>query len=151
MKGREMAPKSDKEIRACLKMRIKGGQASAAPPIGSTLGQHRVNMMDFINPFNEATKDRQGENLTVHIFIHADNSMSWRIVGQPADELIRQALGIEKGSSKPNLEKVPAKLSQTQLEEIARKKAGDSNTANLESIKKMIAGTARSMGVEVED
>ena len=146
-----MAPKSDKKIRACLKIRIKGGQATAAPPIGSTLGQHRVNMMDFINPFNEATKDRQGESLTVHIFVHADNSMSWRIVGQPTDELIRQALGIEKGSSKPNLEKVPDKLSQTQLEEIARKKAGDSNTANLESIKKMIAGTARSMGVEVED
>ena len=82
-------------------MRLKGGQASPAPPIGSTLGQHRVNMMDFINPFNEATKDRQGESLTVHIFIHNDNTMSWRIVGSPTDELIRQTLGIEKGSANP--------------------------------------------------
>ena len=146
-----MATKSGKGIRARLKMRIRGGQASAAPPIGSTLGQHRVNMMDFINPFNEATKDRQGENLTVHIFIHVDNSMTWRIVGLPTDELIRQALGVKKGSEKPNLEKLPIKLSQTQLEDIARKKTSDSNTANLESIKKMVAGTARSMGVEVED
>ena len=132
-------------------MRLKGGQASAAPPIGSTLGQHRVNMMDFINPFNEATKDRQGESLTVHIFIHSDNTMSWRIVGMPTDELIRRALGIEKGSGKPNLEKIEVKLSQAQIEEIARKKMVDSNTDNLESIKKMVAGTARSMGVEVEE
>ena len=140
-----------KKIKARLKMRLKGGQASAAPPIGSTLGQHRVNMMDFINPFNEATKDRQGESLTVHIFIHSDNTMSWRIVGMPTDELIRQTLGIEKGSGKPNLEKIEVKLNQAQIEEIARKKMVDSNTDNLESIKKMVAGTARSMGVEVEE
>ena len=142
---------ADKKIKARLKMRLKGGQASAAPPIGSTLGQHRVNMMDFINPFNEATKDRQGESLTVHIFIHSDNTMSWRIVGMPTDELIRQALGIEKGSGKPNLEKIEVKLNQAQIEEIARKKMVDSNTDNLESIKKMVAGTARSMGVEIEE
>ena len=142
---------ADKKIKARLKMRLKGGQASAAPPIGSTLGQHRVNMMDFINPFNEATKDRQGESLTVHIFIHSDNTMSWRIVGMPTDELIRQALGIEKGSGKPNLEKIEIKLNQAQIEEIARKKMVDSNTDNLESIKKMVAGTARSMGVEIEE
>ncbi len=140
-----------KKIKARLKMRLKGGQASPAPPIGSTLGQHRVNMMDFINPFNEATKDRQGESLTVHIFIHSDNTMSWRIVGMPTDELIRQALGIEKGSGKPNLEKIESKLNQAQIEEIAHKKMVDSNTDNLESIKKMVAGTARSMGVEIEE
>ena len=140
----------DKKITARLKMRLKGGQASAAPPVGSTLGQHRVNMMDFINPFNEQTKDRQGEDLTVHIFIHADNSMSWRIVGKPTDELIRQTLGIEKGSGKPNAEKIEVKMSQSQLAEIAAKKLGDSNTDRLESVKKMVAGTARSMGIEIE-
>ena len=143
--------KTDKEITAKLKMRLKGGQASAAPPVGSTLGQHRVNMMDFVNPFNQQTQDRQGEDLTVHIFIYTDNTMSWRIVGTPTDELIRQALGIEKGSGKPNLEKLPDKLSQAQLEEIARKKLADGNSGDLEAIKKMVAGTARSMGVEVED
>lgn len=143
--------KEGKKITAVLKMRLKGGQASAAPPVGSTLGQHRVNMMDFINPFNEQTKDRQGQNLTVHIFVHADNSMSWRIVGMPTDELIKQTLGIEKGSGKPNSEKLPEKMSQSQLTEVAEKKLGDTNTDRLESIKKMVAGTARSMGIEVED
>ncbi len=139
-----------KKIKARLKMRLKGGQASAAPPIGNTLGQHRVNMMDFINPFNEETKDRQGEALTVHIFIYEDNAMSWRIVGPATNELIRQALGIEKGSGKPNLDKLPQKLSQDQLTEIAKKKIIDSNTDKLESMKSMVAGTARSMGIEIE-
>ena len=141
----------NKKIRARLKMRLKGGQASAAPPVGSTLGQHRVNMMDFINRFNEATKDRQGEDLTVHIFVHEDNTMSWRIVGKPADELIREALKIEKGSGKPNIDKLERKLTQAQLAEIAEKKLADANTDRLDSIKKMVAGTARSMGIEVEE
>ncbi|MYB39914.1 50S ribosomal protein L11 [Candidatus Saccharibacteria bacterium] len=141
----------EKKIRARLKMRLKGGQASAAPPVGSTLGQHRVNMMDFINPFNEATKDRQGEDLTVHIFIHEDNTMAWRIVGKPTDELIREALKVEKGSGKPNIDKLEEKLTQAQLTEIAAKKLADTNTDRLDSIKKMVAGTARSMGIEVEE
>ncbi|MCY4010639.1 MAG: 50S ribosomal protein L11 [Candidatus Saccharibacteria bacterium] len=138
------------KVTARLKMRLKGGQASAAPPVGSTLGQYKVNMMDFINPFNEATKDRQGQDLTVHIFIHEDNALSWRIVSQPTDELIRQALKVDKGSGKPHLEKLEQKLSQNQLTEIAQAKLNDSNTDNLESVKKMVAGTARSMGVEIE-
>ena len=139
-----------KKVRAHLKMRLKGGQATAAPPIGSILGQHRVNMMDFINPFNEATKDRQGEDLTVHISVYEDSTMTWRIVGPATDELIRKALNIPKGSSKPNSEKIPQKLSQNQLEEIARLKMVDTNTDYLESVKKMVAGTARSMGIEIE-
>jgi large subunit ribosomal protein L11 len=81
-----------KEVRASLKMKIRGGQATAAPPVGSTLGQYGVNMMDFINPFNEQTKDRMGQNLTVHITIYDDRSMDWRIVGTPTDELILSAL-----------------------------------------------------------
>jgi large subunit ribosomal protein L11 len=139
-----------KAITANLKMKIKGGQASAAPPVGSTLGQYGVNMMDFINPFNEQTKDRMGQDLTVHIAIYEDRSISWRVVGTPTDDLIRQKLGIEKGSGKPNTEKVSKKLSQNALTEIAQAKATDMNTDDIEAAKKMVAGTARSMGVEVE-
>lgn len=140
-----------KAVKANLKMRIKGGQASAAPPVGSSLGQHGVNMMDFINPFNEQTKDRMGQNLSVHITIFDDRTMSWRIVGQPTDDLIRQKLGIEKGSGRPNTEKISKKLSGSQLEEIAQIKAIDMNTEDIESVKKMVAGTARSMGVEIDN
>ena len=141
---------ANKPVKANLKMKIKGGQASAAPPVGSTLGQHGVNMMDFINPFNEATKDHMGKDLTVHITIYEDRTMDWRFVSTPTDDRIRSALGIKKGSGKPNSEKIPKKLSKAQLEEIARDKAVDMNTDDVEAVKKMVAGTARSMGVEVE-
>lgn len=139
-----------KEIKANLKMKIRGGQASAAPPVGSTLGQHGVNMMDFIQPFNDATKDKMGQNLTVHITIYTDKSMDWRFVGVPTDDLIRAALKIDKGSGVPNKEKISKKLTQAQLTEIAETKAGDMNAEDIESVKKMVAGTARSMGVEIE-
>lgn len=139
-----------KPVKANLKMRIKGGQASAAPPVGSSLGQHGVNMMDFINPFNDQTKDRMGQNLTVHITVYEDRTMDWRIVGTPTDDLIRQKLGIDKGSGRPNTEKVSKKLSDSQLTEIAEAKASDMNAEDVDAIKKMVAGTARSMGVEIE-
>ncbi|HEU5004718.1 MAG TPA: 50S ribosomal protein L11 [Candidatus Saccharimonadales bacterium] len=139
-----------KPIRASLKMKIRGGQASAAPPVGSTLGQYGVNMMDFINPFNDQTKDKMGQNLTVHITIYEDRTMDWRIVGTPTDELILKALGVDKGSGKPNSEKLSKKLSQAQLTEIAGAKMADMNADDIESVKKMVAGTARSMGIEVE-
>lgn len=131
-------------------MKIRGGQASAAPPVGSTLGQYGVNMMDFINPFNEATKEMQGKEVTAHITIYDDRSMDFRVVGQPTDERIKAELGIKKGSGKPNSEKVEKKLTQAQLTKIAEEKAEDMNADDVESIKKMVAGTARSMGVEVE-
>jgi len=140
-----------KPIRATLKMKIRGGQASAAPPVGSTLGQYGVNMMDFINPFNDETKDRMGQNLTVHITIYEDRTMSWKIVGTPTDELILSALKADKGSGEPNKNKLEKKLSQAQLTEIAGTKATDMNTDDVEAVKKMVAGTARSMGVEVDD
>jgi large subunit ribosomal protein L11 len=124
-----------KSVRANLKMKIRGGQASAAPPVGSTLGQYGVNMMDFINPFNEQTNDR---------------SMDWRVVGTPTDELILSALKESKGSGEPNKTKVSKKLSDAQLTEIAEAKASDMNTDDIPAVKKMVAGTARSMGVEVE-
>ena len=140
-----------KLIVANLKMRIKGGQASAAPPVGSTLGQYGVNMMDFINPFNESTKPRMGENLTVHLTIYEDRTMIWRVVGEPTDNLIRAALKIEKGSGRPNSEKISKKLTQAQLTEIAQAKAADMNTDDVDAVKKIVAGTARSMGVEIQE
>ena len=109
-----------KVVKANLKMKLKGGQASAAPPVGSILGQYGVNMMDFINPFNEKTKDQMGKNLTVHITVYEDRSMDWRVVGVPTDDLIREALGIKKGSGKPNSEKLPEKLTNEQVESIAK-------------------------------
>src|SRR6185436_17982849 len=139
-----------KPVKANLKMKIKGGQASAAPPVGSSLGQHGVNMMDFINPFNEQTKDKMGQNVTVHITIYEDRTMSWRVVGTPTDDLIRAALKVDKGSGKPNKEKLAKKLSDKQLTEIAEAKAADMNADDIDAIKKMVAGTARSMGVEIE-
>ena len=139
-----------KKVTANLKMKLKGGQASAAPPVGSTLGQYGVNMMDFVGPFNDATKDRMGQDLTVHIAVYEDRSMDFRVVGTPADDLIRKALGIPKGSGKPNSEKITKKLSDTQLTEIAETKAIDMNTDDIPAVKKMVAGTARSMGVELE-
>jgi large subunit ribosomal protein L11 len=139
-----------KAVKANLKMKIPAGRASAAPPVGSTLGQHGVNMMDFINPFNDATKDMQGQTVTVHITIFEDRTMSWRVVSLPTDDRIRAALGIQKGSGKPNSEKISKKLTQEQLQKIAEDKAADMNADDVEAIKKMVAGTARSMGVEVE-
>jgi large subunit ribosomal protein L11 len=139
-----------KKVKANLKMKIKGGQASAAPPVGSTLGQYGVNMMDFIGPFNDATKDKMGQTLTVHITIYDDRTMNWRAVGTPTDDLIRSALKIDKGSGVPNKEKVSKKLTQAQLTEIAQTKMIDMNADDIEAVKKMVAGTARSMGVEIE-
>ncbi len=139
-----------KAVKANLKMKIKAGQASAAPPVGSSLGQHGVNMMDFINPFNEATKDRMGQDVTVHITIFEDRTMAWRYVSTPTDVLILKELGIKKGSGKPNKEKVSKKLTQSQLTSIAEAKMADMNAEDVEAVKKMVAGTARSMGVEID-
>ena len=139
-----------KEVRANLKMKIRAGQASVAPPVGSILGQYGVNMMDFINPFNEQTKDKMGQMVTVHITVYDDRTMNWRIVGTPTDELIMAALKVDKGSGEPNKAKLEKKLSDAQLSEIARAKAEDMNTQDIDGVKKIVAGTARSMGVEIE-
>lgn len=139
-----------KAVKANLKMKIKAGQASAAPPVGSTLGQYGVNMMDFINPFNDATREMQGATVTAHITVYDDRTMSFRVVGAPTDDLIRAKLGIQKGSGKPNSEKISKKLSDADLTAIAEAKAHDMNTDDVPAVKKMVAGTARSMGVEIE-
>ena len=131
-------------------MKIPAGKATAAPPVGSMLGQHGVNMMDFITPFNEQTKDMGNAMITAHVTVYEDRTMNFRIVGAPTDDLIRAKLGIDKGSGRPNTEKITKKLTDQQLTEIAEAKARDMNTNKIDSVKRMVAGTARSMGVEIE-
>ncbi len=133
-----------------LKLRIPGGKATAGPPVGSTLGQWGLNMMEFINPFNEATKDFNGKDVIVHIKVYDDRTFDWVCLGRPVDDLIREKIKIAKGSGKPNLEKV-GKISRADLEDIAKTKMGQLNAIDMDGAVKVIAGTARSMGVVVED
>ncbi len=139
-----------KKVIGNLKLRIPGGRATAGPPVGSTLGQWGLNMMDFINPFNEKTKDFNGKNVIVHIQVFEDRTFDWVCLGQPVDDLIREKIKIDKGSGKPNLEKV-GKISQADLEEIAQVKLEQLNANDIKAAAKVVAGTARSMGVEVVD
>ena len=131
-----------------LKLRIPGGRATAGPPVGSTLGQWGLNMMDFINPFNEQTKEFQGKNVIVHIKVYEDRTFDWVCLGQPVDDLIREKIKLEKGSGRPNTEKV-GKITMAQIKEIAEVKKDQLNAIDIEGACKVIAGTARSMGVEV--
>lgn len=142
--------KPEKTVTANIKMRIPAGQANAGPPVGSTLGQYGVNMMDFVTPFNDETKDLQGQTVTVHVSIYSDKSMTWRIVSKATDERILAAAGIDKGSGRPHEDKV-AKLTKAQVEEIAKDKMHDMNATDLEGAMRQVVGTARSMGIEVEN
>lgn len=137
-----------KKVSAQLKMVIPAGGASPAPPVGSSLGQHGVNMMDFINAFNEQTKDMRGAQCPTKITIYEDKSFTFTVKGTPAKILIKEALKLKKASGVPNKEKVGT-LTDAQLTEIAETKMNDLNANDLEAAKKIIAGTARSMGVEV--
>lgn len=138
-----------KKIIGNLKLRIPAGRATAGPPVGSTLGQWGLNMMDFINPFNEATKDMMGKDVIVHLQVYDDRTFTWNSLGQPVDDMIREAVGIKKGSGKPHSEKVGT-ITRAQLETIAEAKRGQLNAIDMEGAVKVIAGSARSMGVEVK-
>jgi len=137
-----------KKVIGNLKLRIPAGRATAGPPVGSTLGQWGLNMMDFINPFNEATKGLMGKDVIVHLQIFEDRSFTWQSLGQPVDDLICEKISINKGSGKPHSEKV-GQISHAQLHEIAELKKDQLNAIDDEGRIKIIAGTARSMGVEV--
>ena len=139
-----------KKVIGNLKFRVPAGRASAGPPVGSTLGQWGLNMMDFINPFNDATKDMMGKDVIVHLQVFEDRTFAWKSLGQPVDDMIREKIGIKKGSGKPHVEKV-GKISRKQLEEIAEAKMDQLNAIDLDGAVKVIAGTARSMGVEVTE
>jgi len=131
-----------------IKLQIKAGQANPAPPVGPALGQHGVNIMEFCKSFNVATQDQPGMVIPVEITVYADRSFSYITKTPPAATLIIKAAKIEKGSAEPNKEKV-GKISKKDLEEIANIKMKDLNANTVENAIKMIAGTARSMGVEV--
>jgi large subunit ribosomal protein L11 len=138
-----------KKVIGFIKLHVPGGQANPAPPVGPALGQHGVNIMEFCKQFNSKTQDKAGITIPVEITVYADRSFTFITKTPPAAVLIRRALGIPKGSGEPNREKV-AKISRKQMEEIAEMKMPDLNANDLDAAVRMIAGTARSMGVEVE-
>ena len=143
-----MAPKN-KKVMALVKLQIRAGQATPAPPVGTALGQHGVNIMDFCKQYNDATQQWTGQVIPVELTIFEDRSFSFITKQPPAAELIKQAAGIEKGSDVPNRNKV-AQLSNAQLRDIAERKMADLNANDVDMAMRIIAGTARSMGVEVE-
>jgi large subunit ribosomal protein L11 len=138
-----------KKVIGNLKFRVPGGRATAGPPVGSTLGQWGLNMMDFINPFNEATKEYNGKDVIVHLKVYEDRTFTWTCLGRPVDDLILEKIGVKKGSGKPHSDKV-GKITRAQLEEIAKEKMNVLNANDVDGAIKVIAGTARSMGVTVE-
>jgi large subunit ribosomal protein L11 len=141
-------PASRKKILALVKLQLKAGQATPAPPVGTALGQHGVNIMEFCKAYNEATQQQMGQVIPVDLTIYEDRSFSFITKQPPAAELIKQAAGIEKGSGEPHRNKV-AMLTQDQVRQIAETKMKDLNARDVEQAMKIIAGTARSMGVDV--
>lgn len=139
-----------KKIEGYIKLQIPAGNANPAPPVGPALGQHGVNIMDFCKQFNAKTQDQQGMIIPVVITVYADRSFSFICKTPPAAVLLKKAAGLETASGEPNKNKV-ATLTTAQVEEIAKTKMPDLNAANLESATSMIKGTARSMGIVVED
>lgn len=138
-----------KKIKTVIKVFPMGGAATPAPPIGPALGQHGVNIMEFVNQYNKATQDKKGQKIPAEITIFEDRTFTFIIKLPPVSEMIKQELKLKLGSGVPNKEKV-GKLTQTQLKKIAEAKLPDLNTTSIESAMKSVAGTARSMGVEVE-
>jgi large subunit ribosomal protein L11 len=137
-----------RKVTGFIKLHVPGGQANPAPPVGPALGQHGVNIMEFCKQFNAKTQDKQGLTIPVEITVYADRSFTFITKTPPASVLIRKTLNLPKGSGQPNKEKV-GQITRKQLEEIAKTKMPDLNTTSLESAVRMIAGTARSMGVVV--
>jgi large subunit ribosomal protein L11 len=137
-----------KKVLALVKLQIRAGQATPAPPVGTALGQHGVNIMEFCRQYNEQTQQQSGQVIPVELTIYEDRSFSFITKQPPAAELIKQAAGLDKGSGEPNREKV-GRLSSEQVRRIAEQKMADLNANDVEAAMKIVAGTARSMGVEV--
>lgn len=138
-----------KKIKTVIKVFPMGGAATPAPPIGPALGQHGVNIMEFVNQYNKATQDKKGQKTPAEITIYEDRTFTFVIKLPPVSEMIKQELKLKSGSGAPNKSKV-GKLSQAQLTKIATEKLPDLNTTSLEAAMRSVAGTAKSMGVEVE-
>jgi len=138
-----------KKIRAVIKLQLPAGQASPAPPVGPILGQHGCNIMAFCKEYNERTASQAGSIVPAEITIYEDRSFSFVLKSPPVADLLRRALGVEKGSSMPNLQKI-GRLPREKIREIAELKMRDLNAANIEGAMRMVEGTAKSMGIEVE-
>jgi large subunit ribosomal protein L11 len=137
-----------KKVLAVVKLQLRAGQATPAPPVGTALGQHGVNIMEFCKAYNEATQHQMGQVIPVDLTIFEDRTFSFVTKQPPAAELIKQAAGLEKGSPEPNREKV-GRLSKDQVRQIAETKMKDLNAHDVDQAMRIIEGTARSMGVEV--
>ncbi|WP_315218091.1 50S ribosomal protein L11 [Actinomyces dentalis] len=142
-----MAPK--KKVAGLIKLQIQAGAANPAPPIGPALGQHGVNIMEFCKAYNAATESQRGNVIPVEITVYEDRSFTFVTKTPPAAELIKKAAGVAKGSAVPHTDKVGS-LSREQIREIAQTKMADLNANDIEAAARIIAGTARSMGIDVE-
>jgi large subunit ribosomal protein L11 len=138
-----------KKIKAIVKLQIPAAKATPAPPVGPALAQHGLNIAEFCQKFNEVTKLQEGFTIPVEITVYEDRTYEFKIKQPPASELLKKAAGIEKGSGEPNRTKV-AKISKSQLREIAEKKMVDLNANDIEQAMKIIEGTAKNMGIEVK-
>ena len=138
-----------KKIKTILKLQLDGGKATPAPPVGTALGPHGINIADFVKQFNDATKEKQGEVVPVEMTIYEDRSFSFILKTAPAAFLLRKAAGAEKGSSEPNKKKV-GKVTKAQIREIAQIKMEDLNANDMDGAMKIIEGTARQMGIEIK-
>lgn len=138
-----------KKIKIILKLNLSAGSANPAPPIGPALGQHGVNIMEFVNQYNEKTKDMRGQVIPALVTIYEDRTFTFVLKMAPTSELIKQILKLKLGSGEPNKKKV-GELTMDQVKEIATRKMGDTNTTSLDSAIKMVIGTARSMGITVK-
>lgn len=138
-----------KKVKTIIKLNLPAGEATPAPPVGPALGQHGVPIMDFIKEYNARTAKLKGQIIPAVITVYEDRSFTFITKLPPVAAMIKKKLGIAKGSGKPNTEKV-GKLTRQQVEEIAKEKMADLNADDLEAAKKIVAGTARSMGVEIE-
>ena len=137
-----------KAVKAKIKLQIPGGAATPAPPVGNNLGQHQVNLMEFCKQFNAATASKKGETVPVIITVYVDKTFSFETKTAPVTELIKKKINLSKGSSRPNTDKV-GKITMSDIEDIAKIKLADLNANSLDQAKKIIAGSARSMGVVV--
>ena len=138
-----------KKIKTIVKLQVEGGRATPAPPVGTALGPHGINLQQFVFQFNEATKDKMGETTPVEITIYEDRTFDFKLKTPPASYLLRVAAGLEKGSGVPNKNKV-GKVTKAQVKEIAEKKMNDLNANDIDAAMKIVEGTARSMGIEVK-
>ena len=138
-----------KKIKAILKLNLSAGAANPAPPTGPALGQHGVNIMEFVKQYNDKTQEMRGQVIPALVTIYEDRTFTFVLKTPPASDLIKQTINLKLGSKEPHKVKV-GKISLAQIEEIAKKKMADMNTTNLQSAINMVIGTARSMGVEVK-